>query len=215
MKFFSVDSPFYRFIVKFFDIIKLNFMWLLFSLPLVTMGVSTVAAMSVALKMVDDEEGYICKSFIKAWKENWKQGTVLWLLSIVACYAVYLDFQLFEAVEGNPIMFLIIGMVSCFIVILCLIYAYPLMARYENTLVRTIQNSYRIARKYFGRTVMLAFVLAVEYVIFQFNTTMLLLGIAVGPAIMIFTIAGISKRIFQEIEKEPGAVIKKSSLPTE
>ena len=86
-------------------------------------------------------------------------------------------------------MFLIIGMVSCFIVILCLIYAYPLMARYENTLVRTIQNSYRIARKYFG--------------------------IAVEPAIMIFTIAGISKRIFQEIEKEPGAVIKKSSLPTE
>ena len=190
-------------------------MWMLFSLPIVTMGASTVAAMSVALKMVDDEEGYICKSFIKAWKENWKQGTVLWLLSIVACYAVYLDFQLFEAVEGNPIMFLIIGMVSCFIVILCLIYAYPLMARYENTLVRTIQNSYRIARKYFGRTVMLAFVLAVEYVIFQFNTTMLLLGIAVGPAIMFFTIAGISKRIFQEIEKEPGAVIKKSSLPTE
>ncbi|MCI7790134.1 MAG: YesL family protein, partial [Lachnospiraceae bacterium] len=210
-----VDSPFYRFISKFFDIIKLNFMWMLFSLPIVTMGASTVAAMSVALKMVDDEEGYICKSFIKAWKENWKQGTVLWLLSIVAFYAVYLDFQLFEAVEGNPIMFLIIGMVSCFIVILCLIYAYPLMARYENTLVRTIQNSYRIARKYFGRTVMLAFVLAVEYVIFQFNTTMLLLGIAVGPAIMIFTIAGISKRIFQEIEKEPGAVIKKSSLPME
>ena len=143
----------------------------------------------LALRMVDDEEGYICKSFIKEWKENWKQGTVLWLLSIVACYAVYLDFQLFEAVEGNPIMFLIIGMVSCFVVVLCLIYAYPLMARYENTLVRTIQNSYRIARKYFG--------------------------IAVGPAIMIFTIAGISKRIFQEIEKEPGAVIKKSSLPTE
>lgn len=56
MKFFSVDSPFYRFIVKFFDVIKLNFMWLLFSLPIITIGASTVAAMSVALKMVYEIE---------------------------------------------------------------------------------------------------------------------------------------------------------------
>ena len=205
MKFFSVDSPFYRFISKFFDVLKLNFMWLLCSLPIVTIGASTAAAMSVALKMVDDEEGYVCRSFIKAWKENWKQGMVLGIISVVAAYAIYLDFQLFEAVEGNPIIF----------VIMCLIYAYPLIARYENTLVRTIQNSFRIGRKYFGRTVMLVFLLVVEYVLFNFNEMMLFFGIAIGPAVMIYTIAGVSKRIFQEIEKEPGAVIKKSSLPTE
>ena len=105
MKLFSVDSPFYRFMVKLFDVIKLNFMWILFSLPIVTIGASTVAAMTVALRMVDDEEGYVCRSFVKAFKENWKQGIVLGLISIVAIYAVYLDFQLFEAVEGNPILF--------------------------------------------------------------------------------------------------------------
>ncbi|MBQ9928202.1 MAG: YesL family protein [Lachnospiraceae bacterium] len=213
MKFFSVDSPLYRFMMKFLDVLKLNFMWILFSLPIITIGASSVAAMSVALKMVDDEEGYIGRSFIKAFKENWKQGIVLGVLTFVAAYAVYLDFQLFEAVEGNPIMFLIIGMVSCFIVILALIYAYPLMARYENSIVKTIQNSYKIARKYFGRTVLLVFLLAVEFVIFQFNSTMVFFGIIIGPAFMIFTVAAISKRIFQEIEKEPGAVIKKSSKP--
>lgn len=202
MRFFSVDSPFYRFISKFFDVLKLNFMWLLFSIPIVTIGASTAAAMSVALKMVDDEEGYVCRSFIKAWKENWKQGTVLGLLSALAIYAVYLDFQLFEVVEGNPIIFLIVGMISCFVVIMCLLYAYPLIARYENSLVRTIQNSFRIGRKYFARTVMLVFLLAVEYVLFNFNEIMLFFKIAVGPAVMLYTIAGVSKRIFLEIEKE-------------
>lgn len=202
MKFFSVDSPFYRFISKFFDVLKLNFMWLLFSIPIVTIGASTAAAMSVALKMVDDEEGYVCRSFIKAWKENWKQGTVLGLLSALAIYAVYLDFQLFEVVEGNPVIFLIVGMISCFVVIMCLLYAYPLIARYENSLVRTIQNSFRIGRKYFARTVMLVFLLAVEYVLFNFNEIMLFFKIAVGPAVMLYTIAGVSKRIFLEIEKE-------------
>lgn len=206
MKFFSVDSPLYRFMMKFIDVLKLNFMWLLFSIPIVTVGASTVAAMSVALKMVDDEEGYIGRSFLKAFKENWKKGTALWLITLIASYAVYLDFQLFEGVEDNPVLFLIIGMVSCFIVILALLYAYPLTARYENTLVKTIQNSLDISRKFFGRTILLIFVVFAEMLIFRFNSTLLFFGIIIGPGFIIFTIAAFSKRIFQEIEKEPGAV---------
>ncbi len=209
MKFFSVDSPLYRFLSKMVDVLKLNFLWILFSLPLLTVGTSTVAAMSVALKMTDDEEGYIGKSFVKAFKENWKQGTLLWLITVVAVYAVYLDFQFFEAVEGNPILFLIIGIVSSVLVVVALIYSYPLIARYENTLLHTIQNSIDISRKYFGRTLLLVFVVAFEFLLFQFNTTMLFFGLIFGPGFMIFTVAAFSKRVFQEIEKEPGAVTDK------
>lgn len=202
MKFFSVDSPLYRFLVKFLDLLKLNFMWLIFSLPVITIGASTVAAMAVALKMVDDEEGYIGRSFIKAFKENWKQATALWAVTVVAVYAVYLDFQLFNAVEGNPILFLIIGMFSAALVVCALLYSYPLLARYENTLVRTIQNSLDISRKYFGRTLLLIIVVALEWVLFQFNTTMLFFWFLIGPGFMIFTIAAFSKRVFLIIEKE-------------
>ena len=182
------------------DVLKLNFLWLAFSLPIITIGASTVAAMSVALKMTDDEEGYIGRSFVKAFKENWKQGTMLWLITVVAVYAIYLDFQIFEAAEGNPIVFLIVGVVSAALVIVALIYSYPLLARYENTLFHTIQNSIDISRKYFGRTLLLVIVVAVEFIIFQFNSTMVF---------FIFTIAAFSKRVFQEIEKEPGAVTNK------
>ncbi len=209
MKFFSVDSPLYRFLSKMMDVLKLNFLWILCSLPILTIGASTVAAMSVALKMTDDEEGYIGRSFFKAFKENWKQGTLLWIITVVASYAVYLDFQLFEAVEGNPIVFLIIGIVSTVLVVVALIYSYPLLARYENTLLHTIQNSIDISRKYFGRTLLLVFVVALEFLIFQFNTTMLFFGLIFGPGFMIFTIAAFSKRVFQQIEKEPGAVTNK------
>lgn len=213
MKFFSVESSFYRFLMKFLDVLKLNFIWILFSLPVITVGASTVAAMSVALKMVDDEEGYIGRSFLKAFKENWKQGTILWVITVIASYAVYLDFQLFEAVPENPVLFLVIGMVSAFVIILALLYSYPLLARYENTLFKTIQNSLDISRKYFGRTLLLIVVVGFEFLVFQFNSTMIFFGIIIGPAFVIFTIASFSKRIFQEIEKEPGSVIRKSSEP--
>ncbi|MGN1158640.1 MAG: YesL family protein [Lachnospiraceae bacterium] len=205
MKFFSVESPLYRTLCKFTDLVKLNLLWLLFSLPIITIGVSTVAAMSVALKMVDDEEGYFLKGFLKAFRENWKQGTVLELITIAACYAIYLDFQLFEAVPGNPIGFLIVGIIASFLTIVTLVYAYPLVARYENTLFRTLQNSISISKQYFGRTLLMVFAVFLEVLLFQFNSTLLLIGLIVGPGFMIFTVAAFSKRIFQSIEKENSA----------
>ena len=210
MKFFSVDSPVYKFLSKFLDVVKLNFFWILFSIPVITVGASTVAAMSVGLKMVDDEEGYIGKNFLKAFKENWKLGTILWMITVVAVYAIYLDFQLFEAVENNPIIFLIIGMASIALAVAALIYSYPLTARYENTLINTIQNSINISRKYLGNTLLLVIILAVEYIVFNFNKTMLFFGIILGPGFMIFTIAAFSKRIFQKIEKEPGSTTNRN-----
>lgn len=204
MKFFGVDSPLYKFLSKLLDVIRLNFLWIIFSIPIITMGASTVAAMSVALKMADDEEGYIGRSFLKAFKENWKQGTLLWLITAAAVYAIYLDFQFFEALEGNPMIFLIVGIASTILAVSALLYAYPLSARYENTLFRTINNSIEISRRYFGRTLMLVVVLGVELIVFQYNATMLFFAIILGPGFMIFTVAAFSKRLFLLIEKENG-----------
>ena len=204
MKFFSVDSPLYRFLSKLLDVIRLNFLWILFSIPLVTIGASTVAALSVALKMADDEEGYIGRSFLKAFRENWKQGTVLGLITLVALYAIYLDFQFFEALEGNPMIFLLVGILSIVVVVSALLYAYPLAARYENTLFRTIQNSIDITRRYVGRTLFLVFVLSLEFLLLQFNQTMMFFAILLGPGFMIYSLAAFSKKPFLLIEKENG-----------
>jgi hypothetical protein len=201
MKFFSVDSPLYRFLSRVLDILKLNFLWILGSLPVFTIGASTTAAMSVALKLADDEEGYIVKSYFEAYKANFKQGVPMGLIFLVAWYAVYLDFQLFGAVKNNPVILLIIGMVSVFLVIIAMIYSFSLLARYENTVVRTIQNSMDISRKYFGKTLILVILVAAEVLIFQYNSTMIFLGILFGPGFIIYTVAAVSKRVFLQIER--------------
>lgn len=123
------------------------------------------------------------------------------LIFLVAWYAVYLDFQLFGAVKNNPVILLIIGMVSVFLVFIAMIYSFPLLARYENTVVRTIQNSMDISRKYFGKTLILVILVAAEVLIFQYNSTMIFLGILFGPGFIIYTIAAMSKRVFLQIER--------------
>ena len=152
MKFFSVDGALYKFLSRLWDMVKLNFMWLLFSLPIVTVGAATVAAYSVTLKMADEQEGYVARQFVKAFKENWRQGIPMGLLALFCSYAVYLDFELQRVAEGDSTMFLIFGIVAAFVFGMSFIYAFPLSARYENTLIGTLKNSVNIATRYFART---------------------------------------------------------------
>lgn len=195
--------------------IKLNFLWLLFSLPIITIGASTVAAYSVTLKMVDESEGYVARQFVKAFKENWKQGIPMGLLGILALYVIYLDFELFNKLENNPMMFLIAGIVAAFIFGMAFIYAFPLSARYENTLLETLKNSARIATRYFVRTLLLVGVLAVEVFIGIFNTTTLFFAILIGPACLMLTVSGFAVYCFRRIEQEPGSVREKEKEESE
>ena len=202
MKLFSIDGPLYNFFSRLLDMIKLNILWFLFSLPVVTIGASTAAAFAVTLKMVDEREGYIAKQFWNAFKANLKQGIPTGLLNLFFVYALYLDFQLFHAVEGNPIIFLILGIVGSVMCFGYFIYTYALMARYDNTLLKTIKNSMDISVKYFGRTVMIAAVVAVEIIVFIFNTTTMFLGLLIGPAVIFLTISGPAMYIFRDIERK-------------
>ena len=189
--------------------VKLNFMWLLFSLPIVTVGAATVAAYSVTLKMADEQEGYVARQFVKAFKENWRQGIPMGLLALFCSYAVYLDFELQRVAEGDSTMFLIFGIVAAFVFGMSFIYAFPLSARYENTLIGTLKNSVNIATRYFARTLLMVAILAGEVIVFIFNYMTLFFGLLIGPACIMLTISGFALHFFKEIEKEPGAVREK------
>lgn len=206
MKFFSVDSGFYKFMTRLVDMIVLNFLWLICSIPIVTMGAATMAAYRVTLKMVDDTEGYVARDFFKGFKSNLKHGIPMGLLMLLCLYAIYLDFELFNKLEGNPIICLILGILGIFVFCCMFLYSFPLSARYENTFINTLRNSVRISFRYFLRTLFLVFVLAIEIVLFLFNYITIFFAIIIGPACLMLTISGFAKAFFIEIEKEPNSV---------
>jgi len=206
MKIFSIDSPIYRFFTRLWDMIKLNFIWLICSLPIVTLGASTAAAFSVTLKMVDDTEGYVVSDFFKAFRSNLKKGIPLGLIFVICSYGLYLYTQLFLVFESYKTVMLIVGIVAGFVYFMLFIYAFPLLARYENSIFKTLGNSYRIATRYFLRTLLLAVIIAVEVALFMWNQILIFIGLLIAPACIMLTISGFAIRFFREIEKEPGAV---------
>lgn len=215
MNIFSIDSPLYKFMLTLKDLFLLNMMWLLCSIPIVTMGAATTAAYTITLKMVSDEEGYIIRPFWKEFKANIKKGSILGVIALAAAYAMYIDFQLFHVAEKYNVMFLIVGVVGVFLLFMHTIYAFPLLARYENTVVQTMQNSYSIAAKFLGRTAFLALLLLFELAIIFWNATTMFAGFLLGPACIILTISGFARQFFALIEQENGEVKKEEAASEE
>lgn len=212
MKFFSTEGGLYKFMTSLFNVLKVNMLWLLCSLPIVTIGAATIAAYDVMLRMVDDEEGYVVRQFWTAFKANLKRGIPLGIINLICIYITWLDFSLFEQLPDNPTILLIMGILSVIVFTLAFIYVYPLQARYENTILRSLENSVNIALKFSGRTLLLVLVLAIELIMIFWNMTTLFIGILIGPACIMLTISGMVKYMFKQIEKEPGAVSNPDKL---
>lgn len=196
--FFSIDSPLYKFMNRLLDILKLNFLWVLCSLPIITMGAATTAAFTITLKMVEEKEGYIIKPFFREFKNNFAKGSIVGIIQLFAMYAIYLDFQL-SKVEGGA-MFKVIGILAIFLAFMHLIYAYALLARYENTIINTLRNSYSIGLRYFFKTLGLFILVVLECAVFMWNYTTIFIGVLVGPACIIYTISCFARPLFRLVE---------------
>ena len=83
MRFNITDNVIVRALNKICDMCCLNVLWLVCCIPVFTIGASTTALYTVMLKMVKNEEGYIFRGFFKAFKENFKQSTIMWLILLV------------------------------------------------------------------------------------------------------------------------------------
>lgn len=202
MKLFTIDGKFYKFLSTLWKLVKLNIIWIIFSLPIVTIGAATIAALKVTNEIVEDQDGYIWRDFFDAFKANIKTGIIIGLITLFLAYSVYLNIELFNKIEGNPLIFLILGLMIGLIAILHLIYAYPILARYDSTLRQAISNSREIYFKFFVSSIALTLIVGLLIIVFSFNFTLIFFGALLGPASIFLTISSFSMRNFRRIELE-------------
>ena len=81
-RFFNMDNKFFVFMGRVADLLLLNFLCILCCIPVVTAGASITALYYVTLKMARDEESYIARSFFRSFKQNFKQATIINMMSV-------------------------------------------------------------------------------------------------------------------------------------
>ena len=169
MKFlFDQDGPVMRFLSLMADLIFLNILWLVCSLPVVTIGASTTACYYVALRMTRGEYS-VGRDFFCSFRQNFKQATVLWLiLAFLGAFLVF-DFQFLEVVTfpGQGVVKVLLLALSA-LTIFTALYAFPLLAQFENKLKTTIKNALMLSFRHIFRTITMAavYVLLIDMFIF-------------------------------------------------
>lgn len=201
MKFFSPEGALYKFITIFWNLVKINVVWLLCCIPIVTIGPSTIAAFAVTMQMAQNTEGYVVHTFFKEFKKNIK-GIPMGLLFVLCLEVANVDFQLFNQIEGNPFILLVFGIVAVFVLLMSFTYAFALYSRYENSVMRTLKLSFEISTKYIGRTLILWVLIVLELFAIFYNYTTMFCGVLFGGSVIFYTISGFAVKVFAKIEEE-------------
>lgn len=182
---FSYESKFSQVAMRIAYGCYLNLLWLICSLPIVTIGASTTALYSVAMKIAEDREGDLTQQFFQAFRANSKQATIIWLiLFAIGAFLgtdIYVLLHLRSATSGTMAVFwtIILAMVfaACVAYTIELIFVFPLVARVENTTKAMMVNALLIGTHYLNCTLVvfaIHFVMAV--IAIRFFTPILILG---------------------------------------
>ena len=138
---FKLDSPLMNFLSKVADIMILNVLFIIFSIPIVTIGASFSAAYYMGFKMVKNEETYIVRGFWKAFKENFKQATIMWIVILLVSGLLGLDYRImYQSGIVFPDWIKIAVMAVTFVLLLGLSFVFPLQARFVNSIKNTVKN---------------------------------------------------------------------------
>ena len=102
-RFFDIGSPLMRNLTRIFDCMCLSVLWILFSVPIVTMGASSAAMYLTVVKYIRKDEGYLWRTFWGAFKENLKRSTLAWLAALALLALLTVDAMVFRsmAISGD------------------------------------------------------------------------------------------------------------------
>lgn len=152
MRLFSYDSPIIRALSQIFDLIVLNLLFIVCSLPIVTAGASLTAMIRVVQSMVYQTDTGVIRPFFRAFRENFKAVTPIWLLFVLVAVSLVCDAMLVNMLGGAQWWYTIIIVVGL-VVLSVKIYLFPMMARYENALGKQVKNALILALAHLPSTI--------------------------------------------------------------
>lgn len=162
---FNYDNKVMSTINTLADSVILGILWLLCSLPIFTIGASSAAFYYAYNNCVRQKTGYAWKTFFSAFRSNFKQATLIWLVVLGLSVVVVLDWYLLHLMERTSILIPIIQAVLL-VLMLALsawaLYLFPYLSRFENSGKTVMKNCALIAIANLPHTLLLLVVFALS-----------------------------------------------------
>lgn len=179
---FSHDGVLFRITERLGNLILLNLLYLIFCIPIVTIGPATAALHYVTLKYAANEEDRVWEPFIHSFKQNLKQGIIVGLLTAVVgvflAFDLYYIYQMVSAGETLDKVALVLVSLACIVYLMATAYIYPLLARYENSIRQMLRTATILAIRHLPATVCMAIISAAPILMLMYTPLTFMLALS-------------------------------------
>lgn len=177
----NYDNLFIRMLNRAGDFMILSLLFIIGCIPVFTIGASITATYYAAMKGVKGDDGYVFKNYIKSFKVNFKQSTIIWLIMAVVLFVFGVDlwFWLKQWQDGRVEMakpMIAISVVLLAVAIFITMYVFPLQAKFDNKISVQIRNAFLLSIKNFPTTLLLVVITVVVVWAFYYQTAIAVVG---------------------------------------
>lgn len=173
---FGLDNPLMRTSSKIFDLMILNFLFVLSCLPIITIGPAIVALYSMTSKLKEESVTSIGREYFQRMKQNWRQGLFLSLMGVLLFLALFLNLTILNTIQHSFVFF---AQMICygigFISLVIGLYAFQISAKFESSNRQLLKNAFYLSFLNFSKTLLLLIIwLPVILLLLYSPVTMLL-----------------------------------------
>lgn len=142
------------------DLMVLNWLWVICSLPVVTLGPASCALYAVTLRLCRGENCAPVRDFFRAFKANFKPGLILGLLVIVLAVIGVGD-TLFAMEQSGALstVYVCLAFIIGAVLLIILGFAIPLQAMFDAPMGQQLKNAFSLPFVSPGRTLKMWFIL--------------------------------------------------------
>ena len=144
-------------LLRIWDLVLANLLFILCSIPLVTIGPAFTALYQCTLKMVKGNYVGSFKTFFRAFKQNFKQSIIVWMATVILGFVLFANFQFLTYQAGGiSQMLMYLTVIIALFLGLITIYIYPVIATFEGPLKMHLRNAFLFSwMKFFKSIIML------------------------------------------------------------
>lgn len=190
------DNKFFTAIGKLVDCVWLSILWAICCIPIITIGASSTALYYAVHKSIRGNRGYTTRNFFTAFKNNFKQATLVYLVWLVIMVVLVGDIFITRAVlQGGSSM----GLFFYFFLVLTAFgigwacYLFPYIARFENTIKATLKNGILLEIRHLPWSLLLIAL----FLVCVLATYIMPLFIMLFPTVLALTFDFILERLFR------------------
>lgn len=190
--FTNPKSKVFHFLAKIIDLFFLNILFILTSLPLITLGTSLLALNTVTVKMVlNQDSGMIVPAYLVAFKDNIKRGCQLTSVLILGFGLILSCAYCLHFMKSISVLIGMTGFVLLLVIFtILLLYLFPYNARYQDGLFKSMKISLQVAALNWKKTFLILGYLATYCLLLTWNNILFALGT------LLFLLAGFSTLSF-------------------